>query len=81
MSTLKLWPITIEHPVTHERIKCIGQGHTVIEALNDAAKAIGTPFRPKSDGKTGHETKVAVILTGGLPAVRTLKDFEAGITE
>ena len=76
MSSLRLWPIWIENPETHERMRCLGQGHTVSEALSDASKAILVPFRPKNDGKQREDPRAAVFLPDGTTLLRDLKEFE-----
>lgn len=46
-------------------VRTIGQGATVSDALSDAAKGIGAPFRPKQDGRRPELTSITMQRPDG----------------
>lgn len=79
MSLPKQFTFTVENGRTHERIRFIGQGCDIMEALKDALKGADATFRPKNDGKQRDSIGVmAETLKHGI-VKRSLKEFEGDV--
>lgn len=82
-NTLKLWPITVQHPLTKETISFLGQGATVAEAVADGVKNCGETYRPNQSGgaanagEKGGPNRVACRRQDGTVVHKSLRDFEA----
>jgi len=80
--SLKLWPITVTHPLSKETISFLGQGKTVAEAVADGASNCAQIFRPNQSGaamrpgEKGGMSRVCCRKPDGTIAWRTLNEFE-----
>lgn len=80
----KLWPITVTHPHSKETISFLGQGTTVLEAVNDGVKNLGETYRPNQSGSAGRPgekggpSRIGCTGPNGKIVWRSLREFEAG---
>lgn len=79
MSAPKLFTFEVENGRTGERMKFIGQGHGMMEALQDALKGADQQFRPKNDGKQRPALGVMAKTLTGKFVNRSLKEFEGDV--
>lgn len=83
LPALKLWPITVTNPSSKETIRFLGQGTTVLEAVNDGVKNLGETYRPNQSGSAGRPgekggpSRIGCTGPDGKIAWRSLREFEA----